>query len=376
MASVAEQDETPHVAGHGEAQTNRGSSGQQQLIRSACWTLAGLLLGTVLCLGWMSLQTFAFARAYTGRALPGTVISGVDIGGMTWEQALGAVQVAAGLQLDRSITLVHGDRSWHTTPRILGTSSDVVVALNDALARGEGLSWRDWFRMRWLGKQFGFQRNVAMVANEQAVQALVDQIAAELNRPVQDASIDYSSGELVFRPEQVGREVASEATKRDLLAALSDGRDVVTIQSLEIRPRATMAAFDKVLLLRQGQHRLSLYQHGRRTHDWLVATGTGGYPTPVGQFHISAKRYLPTWVNPDPTGWGKGMPAKIDPGPDNPLGVRALNWSRVSGIRFHGTSDIASLGQSASHGCVRLSNADIVQLYDLVDVGTIIISLR
>ncbi len=346
-------------------------------MRGARWALVGFLFGVVLCLAWLYAQTSAFARAYSGRILPGTVISGIDVGGMTEQQALEAVQAVVEPQLDRTITLVHADRTWQTTPRKLGATSDAAVALDGAAVLSEGVGWRDWFRMRWMGTGPGFRRNVAVAHEEQATRAaraLADQIAAELSRPVRDASI-ATSGELEFRPEQVGLAVAAEATSQDLLAALADGRDVVTVRSLEVWPRVSAAAFGKVLLLRQDEHRLYLYQHGRRTHDWLVATGTGGYPTPTGQFEVAEKRLMPTWVNPDPTGWGKGMPAQIGPGPDNPLGVRALNWSRTRGIRFHGTSNTASLGQDASHGCVRLSNDDVIQLYDLVDVGTKIVSL-
>jgi lipoprotein-anchoring transpeptidase ErfK/SrfK len=350
--------------------------GRRQLTRSARWGLVGFFVGTVLCLGFLVVQTSAFARAYSDRILPGTVIAGVDVGGMTEQQALEAVQAAVEPQLDRTITLIHADRRWHTTPRTLGVTGDAAAVLSDALARSEGVGWGDWFRMRWLGQDLDFRRDVAMVPDQPAVQALADQIVAELNVPARDAWIDFSSGELQLRPEQVGRAVASSATSQDLVAALAHGRDVVTVQSLEIRPSVTTAAFDKVLVLRQSQHRLYLYQHGQRTHDWLVATGTGGYPTPTGQFEIAEKRYLPTWINPDPSGWGKDLPAKIGPGLDNPLGVRALNWSGAGGIRFHGTSNISSLGRNASHGCVRLSNEDVIQLYDLVDVGTKIVSLR
>ena len=68
------------------------------------------------------------------------------------------------------------------------------------------------------------------------------------------------------------------------------------------------------------------------------------------------------------------MPASIPPGPGNPLGTRALNWN-ASGIRFHGTEATYSLGYNASHGCVRMAMPDVEQLYDLVEVGTPIISL-
>ena len=68
------------------------------------------------------------------------------------------------------------------------------------------------------------------------------------------------------------------------------------------------------------------------------------------------------------------MPAMIPPGPGNPLGTRALNWS-ADGIRFHGTEATYSLGYNASHGCVRMSMPAVEFLYDLVEVGTPIVSV-
>ena len=67
------------------------------------------------------------------------------------------------------------------------------------------------------------------------------------------------------------------------------------------------------------------------------------------------------------------MPASIPPGINNPLGLRAINWSAPA-IRFHGTQALYSLGYNASHGCVRMSNDDVIELYDMIDVGTPIVS--
>jgi lipoprotein-anchoring transpeptidase ErfK/SrfK len=227
-----------------------------------------------------------------------------------------------------------------------------------------------------MGDGLGIHRSVTVTHDEQGARALVHQIAAQIDAPARNATIDYSSGWIEFFREQPGRTVATEQTTAGLLAALAGAGDVVAVQASETQPSVTTAAFAKVLLLRQHEHRLYLYENGVVTHSWLVATGTGGYPTPTGRYTIAEKRYMPTWVNPAPQGWGKDLPASIPPGVANPLGVRALNWSGVSGIRFHGTSDIGSLGNSASHGCVRLSNSDIVELYDLVSKGTTIISVR
>jgi L,D-transpeptidase ErfK/SrfK len=63
------------------------------------------------------------------------------------------------------------------------------------------------------------------------------------------------------------------------------------------------------------------------------------------------------------------MPETIPPGPGNPLGTRALNLN-ASGIRIHGTANVNSIGTAASHGCVRMVQRDVEELYDLVDVGT------
>jgi lipoprotein-anchoring transpeptidase ErfK/SrfK len=61
------------------------------------------------------------------------------------------------------------------------------------------------------------------------------------------------------------------------------------------------------------------------------------------------------------------------------LGVRALNWNRPGGgdtlIRFHGTPNEASIGTASSNGCVRMFNADVIELYDLVPSGVTILSV-
>ena len=58
----------------------------------------------------------------------------------------------------------------------------------------------------------------------------------------------------------------------------------------------------------------------------------------------------------------------IPPGPDNPLKARWMGIYNGAGI--HGTDDTGSLGSAASHGCVRMSVPDVIDLYDRVDVGT------
>ncbi|HLZ36378.1 MAG TPA: L,D-transpeptidase [Mycobacteriales bacterium] len=128
--------------------------------------------------------------------------------------------------------------------------------------------------------------------------------------------------------------------------------------------------------MRTGENRLYLYQSGRLTRTFPVATGMPAYPTPTGEFRITLKRFRPTWVNPSPrVGWGASMPAMIPPGPNNPLGTRALNVS-APGIRFHGTPAAGSIGYNASHGCIRMRMPDVEALFPLVPTGAAVVITR
>jgi lipoprotein-anchoring transpeptidase ErfK/SrfK len=89
-----------------------------------------------------------------------------------------------------------------------------------------------------------------------------------------------------------------------------------------------------------------------------------------GRTSITAKRFEPTWIptanmrQRDPT-----LPTIVHPGPDNPLGTRALNlgWQYY---RIHGIDNPAKIGRKASNGCFGLYNHHVEYLYELTRVGT------
>lgn len=318
--------------------------------------------------------TYDYARDYDGEILPGTVIAGVDVSGMTYDEALAAVEAAIAPLLDRSVTLTYEGRTWETTPRELGARSTAEKLVREALDLSEEATFFKMMRMRVLGEELGFEREVALVYPKAGVRSFVDGLAEGFDRPARDAAIDYSSGWVEFIEARTGRTVQRAKTRRALLQTLRSGGDTVELVVKTVDPKETGERFDQVLLVRIGENKLYLYEDGKITHEWTVATGQPEYMTPTGLFEITEKRYMPTWVNPAPDTWGADMPAVIPPGPGNPLGLRALNWSAPA-IRFHGTSALYSLGYNASHGCVRLSNDDVIELYDLVEVGTPIVSV-
>jgi lipoprotein-anchoring transpeptidase ErfK/SrfK len=98
-----------------------------------------------------------------------------------------------------------------------------------------------------------------------------------------------------------------------------------------------------------------------------VATGQSVYPTPTGTFSIVDKQLNPWWLPPD-SPWAAGE-KPIPPGPGNPLGTRWMGLS-APGVGIHGTPDDASIGYSASHGCIRMHIPDAEWLFHHVQLGT------
>lgn len=333
------------------------------------------VLAAVLVLGaaGVAWATYDYTQDYAGRLLPGTVVAGVDVGGMTSADAIEEVRDAIRPRLDTEMTVSWDDRTWTVTPRELGARNDAEQAVAAAFDAARSASFIERAQMSVLGDTLDFEREIAITYPRQGVRGFIRGIAATLDRDARDAHIDYSTGWVEIVPERDGRKVVAKKSRRSLMRALHSGDTDVDLAVRTIEPKATTKDFDQVILVRIGENKVYLYEDGEIQRSWTVATGLPEYATPTGIYEVTELRYMPTWVNPSPDTWGANMPAEIPPGPGNPLGVRAINWSAPA-IRFHGTSATYSLGYNASHGCVRMSNEDVIELYDLVKVGTPIVS--
>jgi L,D-transpeptidase ErfK/SrfK len=105
-----------------------------------------------------------------------------------------------------------------------------------------------------------------------------------------------------------------------------------------------------------------------------VGVGTDARPTPTGQMYVARKTTRPTWYVPasiaaDYRKKGDPLPAKMPPGPQNPLGEFALYLSKSSYL-IHGTNKPASIGLKATNGCLRLYPENVKILYDNTPVKT------
>ena len=121
------------------------------------------------------------------------------------------------------------------------------------------------------------------------------------------------------------------------------------------------------LVVKLQEKRVHVYQGDRVIHSYPIAVGKPGYETPQGSFSIFSKELNPTFKN-FKTG------AVIPPGRNNPLGSRWIGvWTDgKTQIGFHGTNRPQSIGRAVSHGCIRMYDKDVIELYEKVDIGTFV----
>lgn len=336
----------------------------------------GLLLGLFLVTAaGVAYAGYRYSQRYEAHILPGSTVASIEVGGMNEKEARRAVRRAIGPQLNRTITVAWKDRTWTVTPAELGARNDARSAVRAALAASAETSFVERTRLGLFKEDLGFERDVAITYPKQGANGFIEGVASSLDREARDAAMDYSTGWVEIVKHRAGREVQTKVSQAALLEALETGESGIELAVRSVEPKKTTEDFDQVLLVRSGENKLYLYQDGKITHDWTVAPGLPEFRTPTGLFEVTLKRFMPTWVNPSPDDWGKDLPESIGPGIGNPLGLRAINWDAPA-IRFHGTQAVNTLGYNASHGCVRMSNEDVIELYDLIDVGTPIVSLE
>jgi len=126
------------------------------------------------------------------------------------------------------------------------------------------------------------------------------------------------------------------------------------------------------IVIRTHERRLFLTLGGGRALSYPVAVGMPGKQW-EGEVRIDGKYVRPAWSPPAEVKRDKPwIPAVIPPGPHNPMGERALTLSGGE-YAIHGTNMPSSVGKFASYGCIRMYNSDIIDLYDRVAVGTVVL---
>ena len=152
------------------------------------------------------------------------------------------------------------------------------------------------------------------------------------------------------------------------------GKEIVSYQSAEA---------PGTIIINTGERRLYYVLGGGQAIRYGVGVGRQGFEW-SGVAKIGSKREWPAWYPPadmierELIQYGRQLPTRMEGGPGNPLGARALylyQGSKDTLYRIHGTNDPRSIGLATSSGCIRMLNEEVIDLYDRVAMGAKVIVL-
>jgi lipoprotein-anchoring transpeptidase ErfK/SrfK len=284
----------------------------------------------------------------------GVWVGRVEVGGMTPDGARVLVQT----EFDEALPLRFGRQTILVTPGRLGATARVRLAIDQARRAQPNTRLPLFVNLRRGG-----------------VARYVKALGRRFDRQGRNAEL---VGLRQLRPwitkERSGRVLRQRPAVRAIVAALrSHRRAPVLIRATRVDPRVTRARYGPIIVIRRESKHLNLYRGMRLWKRLGVATGQSSYPTPLGRYSIVTMQRHPWWYPPD-SDWAKNE-KPVPPGPGNPLGTR---WMGISapGVGIHGTPDAASIGYSASHGCIRMRISEAEWLFTHVRVGTPVFIVR
>jgi lipoprotein-anchoring transpeptidase ErfK/SrfK len=330
-----------------------------------------LLLGS----GGAAYAAYRYEESRTHLVMPGVTVAGVDVGGLTRDEAIAVVAADVDRRLDIPVSVTVGKRTWQVTPAELGEEADVEAAVDRALLVGTDMGLWSRFWHRYGGDPLGVDLELGYdVAGDSAIRGFLDRVAGRVAVAPTDAAITLgANGDLSFLRSKDGRQLRMPQAIRRVQAALDGDTSDIRLDTRHVAPKVTPKTLGATIVVRVNENRLYLYDGFRVVRTFSVATGKPGWTTPSGVWTIWDKRENPAWYNPALDSWGADLPAVVPGGPGNPMGTRAIYIDAPGLIRIHGTTDPDSIGRYASHGCIRMHNAEVEALYEQVPVGSHVI---
>ena len=328
-----------------------------------------LLLGVGAVVG-----TYFYDQSKKDLIAEGVKVNGVPIGGMTRAQAEQRLSATLLKPLDRPVKVEYKDHTFTLTQKAASIGINIKGSVDKAMRASQDgdMFSRTWRNLR--NEQLDQALAADVTYNKPAIDKLVKRVQKSLDRSPRDAKLDLSKGKVDPTTSRTGLRVKYNTLAKELEETLlTPGKtDAVKVKATVVKPKVSTASLAKkypaVLIVNRGAHKLTLYKNLKLRKTYGIAVGQVGLETPAGLYNIQNKAVNPAWHVPN-SAWAGDLAGKVIPGddPSNPIKAR---WMGIyDGVGVHGTSDDASIGSNASHGCIRMHVWDVEELYDEVPVG-------
>ena len=292
----------------------------------------------------------------------GVKAGGIDLGGQSVEQASQSLELALRPLVDRPVLVRSAGREF-------------TLAAADARVRFNPL--RTAKRAYYAGRDQGpgVEVPLALRHSAKAVRAFAVGIDREVAVKPKDARVRIELTDVFLRKGRRGRTINEHELARSISRALAapslprEFRAELNPDLPDVTTREARRAYATIITVDRTGLKLRLFKGLRHRKTYGIAIGMAGFETPAGLFRIQSKQVNPAWRAPNRP-WAGSYAGTTIPGgaPNNPLKAR---WLGVNGaVGIHGTAEEWSIGTRASHGCIRMRVADVIELYRRVPLGT------
>jgi lipoprotein-anchoring transpeptidase ErfK/SrfK len=303
------------------------------------------------------------ASAKEARIAANVTAGGTDVSGLTLAEAAGKLYNAHSFNTGRPLSTHVAGHKYAVTPADLGFVFDV----NKSARRAYNAGVKPHDKV--------VDVPLFITSDEAKITAYANKVADAIKRNARDARVNIKLKSIGRVKSKNGR--AIDAKK--LAASVSDTlADPNTPRILEpklkvVKPKVTTGGLSKaygtIVTIDRGNYKLRLFKNLKLSKTYGVAVGMAAYPTPTGLYSIANKAVNPAWTAPNSPWAGAYANETVAGGSaENPLKARWMGI--VNGVGIHGTGAEGSIGSSASHGCIRMRVADVVDLYPRVPVGS------
>jgi L,D-transpeptidase-like protein/putative peptidoglycan binding protein len=304
------------------------------------------------------------------RVPQGVSAGGVDLSGLTLEEATAQLEATLGQTLQGDLTFGVAGRPWSLTMADAKLRLDALRTAKRALravppaASGDPAAPAPTVSIP-----------VALSHSRLAVRAFVAQVARSIYRAPRDATAQIGLRRVAVKRSRKGHDLDRVKAEQLINTALDDvtAPRVVHQRVRSLRPKVTyrelLRTYGTVVTVDRATFTLRLFKRLRVVKRYSIAVGAAGFDTPSGVYRISSRQVNPAWHAPDKPWAGQYAGQTIAPGAwNNPLKSRWLGIA--NGVGIHGTAENWSIGSRASHGCIRMHVWDVEALYPRVPLGT------
>jgi lipoprotein-anchoring transpeptidase ErfK/SrfK len=329
---------------------------------------------TIFCLtfslsGLVASAAAAQEPAQEPRIRAGVTVSGVDVGDLTVAEAQAKLEQTLGPVLSQDVVVTVARRRFTLEMAQIGFAFRADNTALRALYAGQAAPAAPD------GSLPPASAEPSVSYERGPVWSFAKQVGKAVTVAPRDAKVKITLTRMIKRKGRKGHKLRMRALVKSIQATLADplaaralkpGRETTTPK---VRTKDLRKAYRTVITIDRAHFRLRLFKRLKFVKGYGVAVGQPAYPTPTGLFAIQTKQVNPTWTAPNSPWAGEMAGQQVSGGAwNNPLKAR---WMGVDGgVGIHGTGEPWSIGTRASHGCIRMTVTDVIDLFGRVSVGT------